>query len=545
MQKRLSALKTERSSFIQHWTDLSQFIMPRQARFFVTDRNRGDRRNSKINNGTATLAVRTMVSGMMGGLTSPSRPWFQLRTPDSDLNEWQPVKEWLAIVRDRMAEVFLASNLYTALPIVYADAGVFGTAALAVQEDDAEIVRFYPFPVGSYSLGTSYRGTVDTCYREFQMTVAQMVGWFGDKVSRRVQDAYNNGNHYQWIDVVHAVQPNSEHDPKRLESKFKPWASIYYEPGSDGGILRERGFDSCPVLAPRWSLIGEDIYGYSPGMDALGDVKQLQVMEKRKAEAVAKMVNPPLVAPDALQNDTISVLPGAITYVPNTAGNAAFGSAYQVNLDLNHLRADIAETEQRIKRAFYEDLFLMLGNLDGQMTAQEVLERKQEKLMLLGPTLERFNDDLLDPLIDQTFDIMMKRGMFPEPPEELQGMDLGVEYVSVMAQAAKMQGIGNLQQLTSYAGSLMAVDPTLGDRMDFEQSLVEMGNMLGTPPSVIRSDEEVEQIRAARAQQEQMAQGLAMAQAGADAAKTLSETNVTEPSALTGMIQNLQGMTPQ
>jgi len=542
--RRLASLKTERASFVEHWRDLSDYILPRQSRFVVTDRNRGDRRNSKIVDNTATLAVRTLSSGMMSGITSPARPWFQLRTPDPALNEFTPVKLWLDLVRTRMTEVFLRSNLYTTLPITYGDLGVFGTNAFAVLEDSDDVIRCYPYPIGSYMIATSYRGNVDTCYREFQMTVAQVVRQFGiDKVSESVKNLYERGNKDAWIDVVHVVEPNDEFDERRPASKYKRFCSVYYELGDNKDrLLRESGFDDFPLMAPRWALTGEDIYGHSPAMDALGDIKALQLEQRRKAQAIDKLVNPPMTAPSSLRNQRASLLPGDVTYVDVQQGGQGFAPAYQINPRIQELVLDIQENQGRIRRAFFEDLFLMIANDQrSNITAREIQERHEEKLLMLGPVLERLNDELLDPLIDRAFNIMIKVGMVPPPPKELQGMDLSVEYISVMARAMKMVGISSIERTMQFAGQMAQANPQVLDKLDFDQALDEYSTMLGVPPSIIKDNKEVAATRAQRAQQQNAAMAMQMAQQGAQSAKTLSETQVTDENALTNMINNLRG----
>lgn len=543
--RRLGELTLERSSFIKHWQDLSDFILPRQARFTVTDRNRGDRKNSKIIDNTATLATRTLASGMMSGITSPARPWFQLRTPDPKLNEIMAVKEWLDLVRNRMTEVFLKSNLYTTLPITYADLGVFGTHAFAVLEDDEDVIRCYPFPVGSYALGTSHRGNVDTVYREFQMTVRQLVGQFGlENCSTSTRNAWERGNREIWVDVVHAVEPNDLYDERKAASKYKRFKSCYYEKGADGDqMLREAGFDEFPVMAPRWALTGEDIYGHSPAMDALGDIRALQLEQKRKAQAIDKLVNPPMIAPSSLRNQRASLLAGDVTYVDVAQGGQGFTPAYQINPRINELMLDIQENQGRIRRAFFEDLFLMIANDQrSNITAREIQERHEEKLLMLGPVLERLNDELLDPLIDRTFGIMMRMGLIPPPPKELEGLELSVEYVSVMAQAMKMTGITGIERLMSFAGNMAQAKPEVLDKIDFDQALDEYASMVGVPPSVVKDDTMVATIRQQRAKQEQAMQQQAMLAQTAQTAKTMSETQITDDNAVGQMINSLRGV---
>lgn len=546
LHRRLGSLKTERSSFIDHWRDLSDYVLPRAARFLVTDRNKGDRRNSRIIDPTATMSARTLSSGMMGGVTSPSRPWFQLRTPDPELNKFQPVKVYLEEVRMRMSEAFLASNLYTTLPITYSDLGVFGTHCFAVLEDDEDVIRCHAFPIGSYMLGASHRGSIDTVYREYQMTVSQLVGKFGkDNVSDNVRSAYERGHHDQWIDVVHAVEPNELADYVKFESKFKPWRSVYWEPGAPGDqVLSERGFDSFPCMAPRWALTGEDIYGSSPAMDVLGQIKALQVECKRKTQLIDKGNNPPLQAPAALKNQMVSMLPGGVTFSDVSTGQQGITPIYKPDPQwLAALTEDIRELQLSIKRGFFEDLFLMIANDDrSNVTAREIVEKHEEKLLMLGPVLERLNDDVLDPLIDRTFEIMNRRGMLPEPPPELQGMDLSVEYVSVMAQAQKLASLSSIERLTQFTVNLAGAYPEALDKYDPDAAIEEMGTVLGVAPRIVRDQKDVDKIRTARQQQVQQQQALAAAESAAKTAKTLGDTNTTDPSALTNIQQAFQGV---
>jgi hypothetical protein len=543
--RRLEDLRMERTSFIDHWRDLSDYILPRQSRFLVTDRNKGDKRNYKIVDNTATLAVRTLASGMMSGITSPARPWFQLRTGDPELNEFQPVKMWLDLVRNRMTEVFLRSNLYTTLPLTYSDLGVYGTHAFAVLEDDEDVIRCHAFPIGSYMVGTSHRGNVDTLYREYQMTVRQLALQFGrDNLSHSTKNMLDRGQLDQWIDVVHLVEPNDEFDGRKPLARFKRFRSVYYEKGCEEDVfLRESGFDEFPIMAPRWSITGEDIYGHSPGMDSLGDIKALQLEQKRKAQAIDKLVNPPMTAPSSLRNQRASLLPGDVTYVDISQGQQGFAPVYEINPRINELMMDIQENQGRIRRAFFEDLFLMIANdTRSNITAREIQERHEEKLLMLGPVLERLNDELLDPLIDRSFNIMLKFGMVPPPPPELEGMDLSVEYISVMAQAMKLTGITGIERLMGFAGQMAQANPAVLDKIDFDQALDEYAAMVGVPPSIVLDDSAVLKIREQRAQQQAYQQQLASMTQGIENAKTLSETQVTDDAALGQMVNALRGV---
>ncbi|HHN8586651.1 portal protein [Klebsiella quasipneumoniae] len=539
LQKQQAQLTNDRSSFDPHWRELSDFINPRGSRFLVTDVNRDDRRNTKIVDPTATLAARTLSSGMMSGITSPARPWFKLATPDPDMMDYGPVKLWLEVVQRRMNEVFNKSNIYQSLPLLYSSLGNYSTGAMAVLEDDSDVIRTMMFPIGSYYMANSARGSVDTCFRKFSMTVRQLVMEFGlNNVSDSVKGMWDSGNYESWIEVIHAVYPNIDRDTAKLNSKNKPVKSVYYEVGGDSDkLLRESGFDEFPIMAPRWEVNGEDVYGSScPGMIALGQVKALQLEQKRKSQLIDKATNPPMVGPSSLRNQRVSLLPGDITYIDQVTGQEGFKPAYLVNPNTADLLADIQDTRQIINSAYFVDLFMMLQNINTRsMPVEAVIEMKEEKLLMLGPVLERLNDECLNPLIDRTFSIMARKNLLPPPPDVLQGMPLRIEYISVMAQAQKSIGLSSLSSTVGFIGQLAQAKPEALDKLNVDQAIDAFAEMSGVSPTVIVPQEQVEQVREQRAQQQQQQQMVAMGMAAAQGAKTLSEAQTADPSVLTAL----------
>lgn len=555
-------LENERSTFTAHWRDLSDYVQPRRARFYTADVNKGDRRNQKIIDSTATMALRTLRSGMMSGVTSPARPWFRLTTGDPDLAENVSVKIWLSQVQQILSTSFLKSNLYNNLPTVYGDLGLFSTAAISIEEDfTGDVLHTQSFPIGSYMIAKNNLGKVDTFVREFRMTVQQVVQQFGiqagakeidwSNISTYIKNLWDTNQTQQWVEIVHVICPNWEHDPRKLESKFKKFMSVYYERGlsanttqgylQDGDgekMLSEKGYDYFPVLCPRWEVTGEDVYGTDcPGMLALGDIKQLQLGERRLMEAIEKMVRPPLKAPASMKNQSSSMLPGDITYLDTREAADAFRPVHEVNLRIQEMEMKQEQVRRRIQRAFFEDLFLMLASTDRrQITAREIEERHEEKLLALGPVLEQLNQDLLDPLIDIAFDIHMRQGLLPEPPEELQGMDLKVEYVSIMAQAQKLVGLAGIERFAGFAGQAAQFDPNVLKKVKMEQMIDVYADIVSLDPSIIRSDDEIQSMKDAEADQALRAQQAQEAMAVAQTAKTLGDTKMEGDSALNRML---------
>ncbi len=539
LTKQLAQLEQERETFEPHWRELSDFIIPRGSRFLTSEANRGDRRNNKIVDPTATMANRTLSSGMMSGITSPARPWFKLATPDPEMMDYGPVKLWLETVQNRMNDMFNKSNLYQSLPLVYSSLGTFATGAMAVLEDEEDVIRTMPFPIGSYYIANSPRLSVDTSFRKFSMTVRQLVREFDlNNVSSSTKSSFENGNYEKWVDVVHAVYPNMNRETGKMNAKNKAFRSVYFEVGGDNDkVLRESGYDEFPIMAPRWEVNGEDVYGSScPGMIALGQVKALQLEQRRKAQQIDKQTNPPMIGPTSLKTQRVSLLPGDITYVDQVTGAEGLRPAYQVNPNLGDLLGDIQDTRQLINSAYFVDLFMMLQKVNTRsMPVEAVIEMKEEKLLMLGPVLERLNDEFLDPLIDRAFSMMARKNMLPEPPEEMQGMPLRIEYISVMAQAQKAIGLSSLERFVGFVGNLASAKPEALDKLDVDQAIDNYAVMSGVSPTVVVPQEQAQQTRNDRAQQQQQAMALQTGMAAVQGAKTLSEAKTADPNLLTAL----------
>lgn len=545
---RKSALKTDLSMFLPHFREICEYISPRQARLLTTD-TKQDRRNTKIIDNTATMSANTLASGMMTGITNPVTSWFRMTTNNKDLEENQGINIWLDTVESRMREVFLKSNLYHCLPMYYSDLGKYGTAALFVDDDYKDVLRCYTLPIGSYAIANSNRGNVDTLIRWFMLSVKQIVDQFGyDNCSMAVRSQYDNKMFDATYEITHYVSTNDWKEHGKSDSKNKPFISVYMESGcNDDKFLRVSGYDYFPCMVARWSLLDGDVYGDSPAMVCLHDIKALQLTQKRKIEIIEKIARPPMTAPSTLKNQRASILPGDITYVDVQTGQQGYAPAYQINpAVLTGLYEDIQACQTRIKRAFFEDLFLMLASADDrQRTATEIVERKEEKMLVLGSVITRLSEELLNPLVDLAFDKMMARNMFPEPPQELQGTGLQVEYISILSQAQKMVGINGIDRFIGMIGELGQLSPSVLDKCDFDQMVDEYARMMGLPPKLVVSDENVAKIRAAQQQQQAQQQQAAQAQQQASTMKDLSQAKITDTNALGQLAQQMQGQTLQ
>ncbi len=550
LEKRYTRLKADRESYwTSEWRELADYMSPRSMRREGDEVNSGKRRDQKIINPRATFAARTLGAGMHTGMTNPASPWVKFGTPDQGLMEYAPVKAWLYAAEKAMREVMARSNLYSVLPGRYSEEGIFGTAPMVILPNENDLFRAYPLAVGSYMLANNSRNQIDTMFRDFKMTARQMEQQFGKEAMSPTARGLLDNNPECWVDICHAIEPRDGRDSSKADAKNMPFRSVYWEKKSDKDeTLRESGFKAFPVMAPRWDVLGEDVYGTGPGSQCIGSTKAVQLMEARKAEMLEKGVRPPMGAPASLKNQRASILPGDITYLTDMSVGARFAPLYEVNPGwIGQLRGEIQADSDIIDTAFFVDLFLMISQMDSVRTAYEIATRKEEKLLMLGPVLERQTDDLLDPLVDMVFNLMLEQSvprwmgllpgapLLPPPPKELANMDLRVEFTSILAQAQKAIGVSSIERAIGFAGQVATTTQSLAplDLLDADEAMQQYFELIGVPPTLVRADDAVAAIRKQRAEAEQQAQMQQQLGSVIEGAKTLSETDTGSNNALT------------
>lgn len=588
-EMRRNYLNLDRETWRSHWLDIKNLFLPYRTRWLDDGGvpNRGMKKMQYVVDNCPMLALRTMSAGLMAGMTSPSRPWFRLRPEDDDTYDLPGVAEWCERATDAVHRVLGKSNFYRAMPTFYSEIGAFGTAALGVYEvpfapnkKHQPLINAVAYTIGEYWIAQNSEGVVDTFIRKYKWTVRQVVTKFipdpsddtapeWDNLAPSTVSLWRNRKWDQWIDVIHIIEPNDEYVPGAFGVKGMDTRSVYYELGGDPETLMgTKGFPENPVHVARWDTNSDNVYGHSPAMYCLGDAKQLMVQQKRKMQAIDKVVEPPLIGDAALKRQSVSQLPGDVTWLENASANT-FGlkPLYEVKPEIREMKEDIQDTRLRIKAGMYEDVFQMMKSLGETLkagiTATEIDARKQEQLLELGPLLDRLTGEVFQPVIDQVFGIMVRRSkmawqfmqrgldvpssveMFlPPPPKALQGVKLRIDYISILAQAVRVAEIQGIQQVTTYILSLAEVKPEALDKFDFDKAIAIMSDRLGVPPECIVQDSVVADIRTARAKQQQQAQQAEAMTKGipavAGAAKDLGDTTIGGNSALDQLLNGPQ-----
>lgn len=553
-QNTLAALEEEFRLWRPHYQELGKFLLPRRYQWLAGQSplgaaslgtgsvegrgaQQGTRqssaaraRNEYILDSTGTRAARTLASGMMNGIASPARPWFSLRLagfPDTIDDYPIEVHRWLDEVERRVLIILAESNFYNSLAVTFLDLAVFGTTATLIYPDFEKVIRFYNSPVGEFRLTQSDKRVVNGFARSIVMTVEQVVSRWGiDNCSTNTKNGWLRGgqSRQQIITICHHIEENYD-DKDFLKGGFK-FRELYWEHSESSGlVLEEAGFRGIPGIFPRWELVGNDTYGTSPGMDALPDIIQLQQETKEKGASLAYMNRPPIVADNTFKQKSGSLLPGGRTFVPNSSQVGA-KPVYTVNPPIAELSQDIAEVQDRIRKTFHNDLFNPISSLDTVRSAREIEGIDRERLVLLGPVLERFENEALDPALKQTIFIADRAGLLPPAPPGFEDEILDVRYVSILADAQRAVGTASLERFMQVVGNTGAIAPEVLEIPAWEELVREYGKRLNIPAVAIKSEIELAAKREQEAEQLALQQAALVGEQLTAAAKNLSETDL-------------------
>lgn len=526
---KLGKLEEVRQPYLEFWKELADHYLPQRYSWLSTTSSRvRSMHNPHILDSTGAIAARVLASGMMNGITSPARPWFTMRLASvGGFEETLRTRQWLDEVTRRMAFVLAESNFYNAMAVMYLDLVVFGSAAMLIYEDYDSVIRCYNPALGEFYFAQDDRLAVSTFARKFTYTVEQVVSrWGEENVSRTTLNMWKKGGAatQNEVTIYHMLEPNMDGRGK-ISPRFK-YRETYWEEGArQGQVLAVKGFNEMPGLFVRWSTACNDAYGFSPGMEAIGDVKQLQQETLRKAQGIDKMVNPPIIADSQLAHRPTATIPNGITYITG-ANSIGAKPLYQIAPPLGELSADIEIIQARIRETMHNPLFQMISQLDTVRSATEIDARREEKLVLLGPVLERFENEALDPAINRVYSIMQRAGLLPEPPEEIQDADIEIQYVSVLSTAQRAVAAIPTERFVQFLGNISPVQPQVLEVVNWDELVRNYARDLGVPSRNLNEPEVVQQRFAQQAEAQASEQAMAEAGVAVDAAQQLSATDV-------------------
>ncbi len=513
------------------WREVNEYVLPWSGRFLHSRSDRQEiRRGQNVHNSVTYNAIHTAASGLHGGLTSPSRPWFELSHPDEEMMESTPVRAWIHLVQNSQRQVLSQSNFYAAIQDLYYEALAYGQGVALMEKDPGGgVVRFRTLTCGEYRLASGADLRVDTVYRRLGMTAPQMLEAFGrDCLPEAAELALAETRVDQVFYLIQAIQPWGLLD--NSHSREWKYESVYFlEEGNGDAALVRRGYRTKPFVAVRWGAIGDDVYGYSPGQMALADIRQLQTQERAYVNAVNWIADPAWLVSDSMKDRLArgEIRPGAIVGANPQEAQHLFRPLMRPDFDFANIRLKIQDVQERIQATFYNPLFLMVQTRQGRMTATEVMQLVEEKALVLGPVLERFQAELFDPVLERVFAIMSDDfGLIPPPPAEIAGAGLRIDYTSMLAQAQKQAGLSGMTHFLALAGEIAGRFPEAGLKINPDEAIDQLAYIDNVPPKVVRSDDEVSRLRAEAAAAERQRRELAGLGDAADIARKLGQTRV-------------------
>jgi len=535
LQKKHKFLDKQYSEHKAIHQEISQFIAVGRGRFVDQGYHpyRDIKKGYKLIDPTPAQALVILGAGLHGGLSSPARPWIQLGLEDQDMNKYGPYRNWMDSAERSLSSIFKKSNLYNMIHGVYEELGAFGIGCVLIDDHPKNVVQFHQFTIGDYRVAVNPDGTCHTMTREFKMMAFQVVELFGkENCSHKLLTLYNR-NEFEWVNIIHVIEKNPARDFNKIDYTNMPYRSVYFEKGEDSKQLSYRGYLKMPIATPRWSALTNEAWGWGPGLLGLGLSKAVQKMEKSSVKMTDLANEPPMGVPPSLKDRMLNLTPGA----KNPIGiNEEKGLFPLIKVDFNGLTAmdgKIDKYDSKIRQLFYNDLFLMIINdKTGQKTATEILERHEEKLLMVGPAIERQMHELLDVIVDITLSKGLRSGAIPPPPPELSEAEYKIEYISLLAQAQKLVMSQSMHAYLGMAERVAQIDQFSVLKTNWNEYLDQFGDMVGLPAKVMNDNEVVEEAKQQAQEQQAKEQQMIEQQATVESVKSLGQASTESGTAL-------------
>lgn len=567
------SMKDELSYHLPTFRWLAHFIAPNRYQENPEDRTNNQYKIRRIIKNQGGRSLRTFVSGMMNGATPRSRPWFNLTVSDERKASMSNSKKFFSQTEKILNSHFQMSNLYRVLPLSYKDVGVFSTSAFAMLPHPTFGFYFYPFAIGTYGFSCDLEGNPVTFYRDFSMTVRQIVETYANinatghidwnNIPEFIKQHWDAKRYTERFVLSQVVMPNSKFVQKKLsldpaDKKFQSYTYITsagsgFPTQSPSGFrnelasnrsefLRVGGYDYFPVIIPRWEVQADRDWGCDgPGDIALGDIMTLNELEKYRLEGIAKLVKPPMVGHASLRRHQSSILAGGITYVDDAGALAGFKPAFQLDPKLAELVAAQQEYTQAVRTAYYEDLFTLFSGQESKthVTAEEIKEKSGERMAALAPALGQLDHDQNSKIINNAVMILESQKKLPQRPRDLEGDNLQPKYISILALASKVSMMNSIERASNFIVSFATStqQPELIRVLKGEKVVRTYLDSVAIDPELVATEEEMETVRQGIAEQQQQQNVNLQLQQQAELAKNMSQAKIGEGSMLDTMLE--------
>lgn len=500
-------LKGSRVNWDAHWKDCADYIIPKKndvwGEFTI-----GEKKSNRIFDSTGPHANELLASALHGMLTNPMTKWFGLSSGNLMIDKEDSVRKYFQDTVNALHDIMNNSNFQTEVHEFYLDLCCFGTSVMVVEEDKEDIVRFQSRPVYQCYVMEAPNGAIDSIFRRYEMTYKQVVQKFGADVFTESERMACSKDPAKRFEIIHGVFPKGDYNPFSVGIKGQRKYHSVHVMRDSRKILSESGFFEFPYIVSRWTKLTHEVYGRSPGMKALPDIKMINEVMKTTIRSAQKVVDPPLQAPDDGMVLPLRTAPGAINYY--RAGTGDRIEPLQTGSRVDFGLQFIDNLQNKINKSYFIDQ-LQLGVDGPQMTATEVMQRTEERLRLLGPVLGRQHNEFLKPLVERVFNIAQRKGLLPDPPEQIAERAVSVQYSSMIARAQRASEAENINRVMQLVGPFFQINPDMADNIDFDEMFRYAANLYNLPQDIMVEQEELEEARQAKleamqAQQEQMEQ---------------------------------------
>ncbi len=514
-------LKDQRRVWESHWQELAEVMLPRRADF-TTQKTDGERRTQHLFDGTPMLARRGLAAAIDGLLKPKTARWFRVKTMDDALGEDEGVKRWLEIAEERLYRAIYSrrARFIQRSGEVDEDLVTFGSGVLFIGEGrELNRLLFRSYHLKDVVLSENADGEIDSLFITLRLTARHAAQRFGEAaLGKDTREALKAGEADKEFTFLQAVMPREERDRRRRDNKNLPYASLIVDVQSEH-LVSESGYHEFPFAVPRWDTSSGEVYGRSPGMIALPDANTLQQMGKTLLVAGHKAVDPPLLVGDDSVLGTPKTFPGGITTFDMQAARDLGRipiEPLQTGFNLPLGREMQKDARDQIWAAFFRNV-LQLPVDAPRMTATEVLERKEEFIRTIGPVFGRLESDYIGQVVERSFNILLRAGAFPQPPEILQGQEVVFDYASPVEQARRQIEAAGAARSVELLAPFVQADPSILDNFDGDAIARDTPEIFGMPQRWLRPKEEVDGRREGRQQADQadaLLQGAAEAAGG-------------------------------
>jgi len=509
--------------------EAGKYVWPtaqRQVRSAV--QSEGLLQTENLYDSTALMAAYKMTSGIFSYLMPVGVKWFEFIASPYELNNDKTVQEWLSTATAITHQEIWRSNFQREMFITIRSMIVFGTGVLSVEKIGDDIV-FKSHHIGYMFFDDNNRGEIDTVYRQIFYTARQAYQEFGDNVSKSIKKALDAGQLNEKFEFVHACEPNENFDSSKLNASNKKVRSLYICI-DDREIVKESGFDELPYFVARFSRAPQEIMGRGPAIEILPEIKMLNRMKKTFIESAEKAVNPPLIAEDDGVVGQPVTSPGGMIYVrPGAMEPKPLNTGMNVQLNAEI----IAQQQEVVKEAFFNDLFQALAQ-HRNMTATEVVERVEEKIVHLAPAITSLQKEIFSPLIKRIYNLLLRAGKIEPPPIET---DFEIIYQGRLALAmSNMQTNAIEATLAKWAPYAQVAD--IFSNVDFDTAFRTSWLNAGAPAEGLK---DYDKMLAEREQIKQLQIASAQAQIADNASKAYRNVSKTpEPNSPAEALEGLR-----